>query len=554
MAESADLEALPSLVPARMVNEYCYCPRLFFLEWAQARFEDNADTVEGQWAHRRVDKPSGDLGGQGDAPAVERSVLLSSERLGVVAKADLIEEGPTGTVVPVDYKKGRPPANEQRSWEPERVQLCVMGLLLREQGFSVTRGVLYFTEARQRVQVDFDEQLEQRTLALLEDLRTCASSPSPPPPLVDSPKCPRCSLVGICLPDETNALAERSARKPRRLVPSSDDAKPLHVTEQGARAGLDKGRIVIKKDAEELASVRMIDISEVCLHGNVQISSQLLRALLLQDVAVSFFGYGGQFVGMATGMPSRHVELRRRQALVATSGHLNIARYMVEGKIRNCRTLLRRNARSQTTSIEQLGELANRAVQAPSTASLLGVEGTAARLYFAEFSKMLGSAAIVPGGTFDFEGRNRRPPKDPVNCLLSFGYALLTRQLTIVALRVGFDPYMGVYHRPRFGRPALALDLTEEFRALLVDSTVVRVINNQQIRPGHFTRRTPGVALTADGRRAFIEAFESRLDVEIMHPVFGYKISYRRVLEIQARLLGAVLLGELDSYPPFVTR
>ena len=142
---------MPDLVPARMVNEYCYCPRLFFLEWVQGRFEDNADTVEGRWVHRVVDQPSGAASVTDDLePRVGRSVLLSSEKLGVVAKADLLESTGDGEVVPVDYKKGSPPDNPERSWEPERVQLCLLGLLLREQGYRCQHGVLYFAEARTR--------------------------------------------------------------------------------------------------------------------------------------------------------------------------------------------------------------------------------------------------------------------------------------------------------------------------------------------------------------------------------------------------------------------
>jgi CRISPR-associated protein Cas1 len=546
---------MPDLVPARMVNEYCYCPRLFFLEWVQGRFEDNADTVEGRWVHRVVDQPSGAASVTDDlAPRVERSVLLSSEKLGVVAKADLLESTGDGEVVPVDYKKGRPPDNPERSWEPERVQLCLVGLLLREQGYRCQHGVLYFAEARTRVSVPFDDELITRTLGLLSDIRTTASSEVAPDPLVESAKCPRCSLVGICLPDETNALAARSTAPPRRLIPRSDDAKPLYVTEQGAHLGIDKGRITVKKGADELASVRVIDVAELCAFGNVQISSQLLRALMTRDIPVSFFSYGNQLIGIAHGMPSRHVELRRRQAIAATRGELRIASRIVEGKIKNARVLLRRNGRAPVSSLDRLRALAAQASHAANPATLLGLEGVAARLYFEQFATMLAAPEALPGGTFDFQGRNRRPPTDAVNCLLSFGYALLTKELTAVTLRVGLDPYMGIYHRPRFGRPALALDLAEEFQALIVDSVVVRVINNGETRPSHFIARHPGVALTSDGRRAFLRSYEARLATEIVHPVFGYRISYRRVLEVQARLLGATLLGELDDYPPFVTR
>lgn len=160
----------------------------------------------------------------------------------------------------------------------------------------------------------------------------------------------------------------------------------------------------------------------------------------------------------------------------------------------------------------------------------------------------------LPGSPFSFEGRNRRPPTDAVNCLLSYGYGLLTKDLTVVTFAIGFDPYIGFYHRPRYGRPALALDLAEEFRPLIVESTVLTLINNGEVKDSHFIVRAGGVALTPDGRKAVLRAYERRLDTEITHPIFGYKVTYRRVLETQARLLGAVMLGEVQSYSPLVTR
>ncbi len=155
---------------------------------------------------------------------------------------------------------------------------------------------------------------------------------------------------------------------------------------------------------------------------------------------------------------------------------------------------------------------------------------------------------------FQFDGRNRRPPKDPVNALLSLGYALLSKDLTIIVTGVGFDPYLGFYHQPRYGRPALALDLMEEFRPLIVDSVVLSAINTGAVRPDDFLRRGGAVSLTPAGRSKFIRAYERRMDEEITHPVFDYRISYRRTLEVQARLLARYLGGEISEYPPFATR
>ena len=199
-------------------------------------------------------------------------------------------------------------------------------------------------------------------------------------------------------------------------------------------------------------------------------------------------------------------------------------------------------------------ELAAQAESAESVGQLLGYEGAAARLYFQSLPGMLKSSHALPGGAFTFENRNRRPPADAVNCLLSFVYGLLVKDLTVTCHAVGFDPYLGFYHRPRFGRPALALDLAEEFRSVLADSTVLTAVNNGEVSPGDFVVRAGGVALTASGRKAVLSAYERRLETTVTHPVFHYTLTYRRVLEVQARMLAAYLLDEIPSYVPFTIR
>ena len=158
------------------------------------------------------------------------------------------------------------------------------------------------------------------------------------------------------------------------------------------------------------------------------------------------------------------------------------------------------------------------------------------------------------GGAFDLAGRNRRPPRDPINALLSFAYALLGKELVVTLGAVGLDPLLGFYHQPRFGRAALALDLMEEFRPLVADSVVISALNNGEINDNHFVRSPFGCALNKHGRRRLIQAYERRMDHQITHPVFNYRISYRRILEVQTRLLSRLLLGEIDDYPMFRTR
>jgi CRISPR-associated protein Cas1 len=252
-------------------------------------------------------------------------------------------------------------------------------------------------------------------------------------------------------------------------------------------------------------------------------------------------------------MAHKNVELRCRQYLGAMSSEVSlpIARQIVFGKIKNCRTLLRRNHQGPPPPVlAELDRLAERARTAVALDTLLGIEGAAARTYLSEFPGMIKTDSL----NFDFRGRNRRPPRDPVNAVLSFLYSMLIKQTMVTALAVGFDPYLGFYHQPKYGKPALALDLAEEFRPLIADSVCLGLINNGELGPEHVIARGDAVALTQNGRRKVIEAYERRLDTLITHPLFGYAVSYRRILEIQTRLLSRHLLGELPSYPVFRTR
>ena len=551
------------LLPARMVNEFAYCPRLAYFEWVDGEFAANAETTEGRFHHRRVDQAPVRKSRQtenqesGETTIHQRSVWLSSEGLGVTAKIDLVE-GEGQVVVPVDYKRGKRPHTAQGAWEPEQVQLCVQGLLLREQGFTCERGVLYFVGSRERVEVLFDEELVARTREFLDGMRTMTQATVAPPPLVDSPKCPRCSLVGLCLPDEVGWLRQpHNDDLPalRKLIPTNDDALPLYIQTPGAKLGKDGECLKVKDHDDVIGEARLVETSQVVLYGAVQVSTQVVQELCKRNIPLVYCSSGGWFYGMTTGLLHKHVELRRRQYAVAADRErcLQLARRFVQAKIANCRTLLRRNHRAAPdTVIQDLKNDHAHAGTVESLESLLGVEGTAARRYFSEFAGMLKEAE--PGARFDFEGRNRRPPRDPVNAMLSLLYSMLAREWTVTLQSVGLDPYLGFYHQPRYGRPALALDMMEEFRPLIADSAVLTAINNGEIQQSDWFERMGSVTLTPEGRRRLIETYERRMGQEITHPVFGYQISYRRVLEVQARLLGRYLLGEIPELPSFTTR
>lgn len=606
---------MPEQIPARMLNEFTYCPRLFYLEYVQQEWSHNPDTLEGRFVHRRVDQQKGQVPAATDlsnqVKLHSRSVKIGSDALGAVAQIDLVEIE-DGQVVPVDYKRGAAPDVAEGAWEPERVQVCLQGLLLRENGYRCDSGILYFAASQERVIVQFTDELIARTRELLAQAKQAADSGAIPPPLVGSPKCPRCSLVGICLPDETNLLraisqpddrrtewspvplvqitpsphaalqknspqihpgdsteddpieivrdpspAIRNRESPRRLMPARDDRLAMYIQGQGYSIGL-KGEVLeVREKGKAVNQARLLEVSQLNLFGNVQISAQALRELAARDVSILHLSYGGWLTAVTTPPPHKNIELRRRQFQLADDEQfcLQVARAIVSGKIRNSRTLLRRNARELPDGVlRRLAESRRHAERATALEQLLGIEGTAAREYFSNFALMFKPESAEEAPAFDFVSRNRRPPRDPVNALLSFLYAMLVKDMIATLIGIGFDPYLGFYHQPRYGRPALALDLMEEFRPLIADSVAVGMINNGEIRRSDFVTRAGAVALNDSGRRRVIEAYERRLDTVVTHPQFGYAISYRRIFEVQARLLSRFLSREISFYPAFCTR
>jgi len=603
---SAPLSPAPSpspYLPARMVNEYIYCPRLFYLGYVETQFAHNQETVEGAIGHRRVDEKQDELPPaeeliDGASTTQSRSVMLSSETYRVIAKMDLVEMAGQW-VIPVDYKRGRPRKNHDGSlaaWDPERIQMGVQALVLRDNGYQCEEAVVYYATTKQRVRFPIDGALLAETGTAIRQARQLAESGRRPLPLADSPKCPRCSLVGICLPDETRSCHDRLSAPPahrggqrllfdlgprlfatiepplpdnpsdlRRLVPARDDLRPLYLNTQGISVGKSANVLKVKDKGKVIQEVRIGDICQLNLFGNIQLTTQAIQTLCQNEVPIAYFSMGGWFYGLTQGLGIKNIFLRREQFRWADirSSCLHLARALVAGKIKNQRTLLQRNhIEPPRQSLAQMKCMQTDALAAESFETLLGIEGNGAREYFQNFAGMIkgeeepfgGTDMNGPFKTFDFTGRNRRPPRDPVNALLSLAYSVLAKDLTIVCHAVGFDPYLGFYHQPRFGRASLALDLMEPFRPLIADSAVLSAINTRMVTERDFIRTGNAVALTPNGRKAFFRAYEQRMDTLVTHPLFGYRVNYRRMLEIQTRLLARVITGEMTNYPVFTTR
>jgi CRISPR-associated endonuclease Cas1 len=369
------------------------------------------------------------------------------------------------------------------------------------------------------------------------------------------------------------ALPHRAGRAaPRPLAVDRELALPVYVQATPARVRKRGETLVIQTEDDRETTARLIDTSHLVLMGAVDVTAPTLHELMRREIPVSWYTRGGWFLGHTTGTGHRNVELRTQQYRASFDPVfcLRFARGLVASKLRNGRTLLRRNWRGEPSGsagdglsrespsaldivLGGLQRSARAAAEARDLAELLGIEGNGGAIYFGGFGAALRNEPDGVGG-FEFRNRNRRPPTDPVNAILSFLYALLVRELNVILSAVGFDSYRGFYHQPRYGRPALALDMMEPFRPLIADSTALTVINNGEVKRGDFVYAGRACALGPPGRKKVIAAFERRLGQEITHPLFGYRLSYRRLLEVQARLLGRHLTGEIAELPAIEPR
>lgn len=553
-------DGIPDLIPASMLAAYAYCPRLCFFQFAQGEFQDSAEMAEGRLLHRWIDAEEDEVPADFQ-PFHARSVSLTAPKAGLSCRIDLLE-GDGHQVTPIEYKRGEAPRAPGSPYDPYLMQLAAQCIALRENGFSCDQGMVYFIRSQERVPIEFDPKLIERAESLLASMRSTFKRGEIPPPLQSSWRCDRCSLAGICLPDEIELLRgtqddakakDETEAEIRMLLPARDDSVPIYVVGQGKTVRKRGERLEVwSHDQGKINEARIREVSEVCLYGGVEITTPAMVELMQRNVPVLHFSHGGWFLGICHGHSHKNVLLRIKQFQWAGDPErsLSIARKMVAGKIENCRVLLRRNDPTvPEESLHSLEGLAEKAGEASRMESLLGFEGAAAEIYFGRWGSMLKSSF-----DFSFQSRNKRPPKDPVNATLSYLYGILAKEFFSTVLAVGFDPYLGFYHQPRYGRPALALDLMEEFRPVIADSTALMLFNKKELEEDHFIKTGIGVSLTPEGKKKVVAAYEKRMQMEIIHPLFGYKISYRRVLEVQARLLSRVLSGELKEYPAFVIR
>jgi CRISPR-associated protein Cas1 len=431
-------------------------------------------------------------------------------------------------------------------------------LLLEEAGYEVREAVFYYATEKLRLAIPVDSALKSEALATLEAARTCANGPRPLP-LVNDPRCIRCSLQPICLPDEVNCERSESNGEhlsPRKIWPPRDEGIQIVAQRNGTRIGI-KGMALTISEANGKTRKKEIPLASVdslSLLGSVQISTQAMKVLADHGVPIALLSAAGRLVGMMDPLDSVSAVVRRKQVLGFESSDkcLELARALITAKVANQRKLLVRNYPELPADVsEAMAAQVNQASKADSLESLRGHEGQAAAIYFDHFAGMLKGAA---GAEFDVNGRKRRPPPDPVNSCLSMAYSMLTHEC-VAALRVArLEPSIGAFHVSRPGRPALALDLMEPFRPLIADSIAIAAFNRGELAEGHFLRTSAGCTFTDAGRKAFFEAYARRMDTEVTHPAFGYKLSYRRMLALHARMIAAWCVGEVETLVFLTTR
>ncbi|HSW41534.1 MAG TPA: CRISPR-associated endonuclease Cas1 [Patescibacteria group bacterium] len=515
-----------------LVAHHVFCPRRAWIE-AAGEVTDSYQVASGSALHGPTDDPAT------GRPTNLRSVDVVHEELGIVGRCDTVEVGPGGELTVIEYK-ATPVRREPEVTEPLRMQLALQVEALRASGYTVAGQVAYFVNHRLRVPVDLSDGDLAAARAAVASTRATLDSVDAPEPLEDDRRCESCSHAAVCLPEE-----RAEAPVQRRIVVADPDSQVVHLTTPGSRASIRDGRILVHARGEEIASIPIGRAQGIVVHGNVDLSGALIRELLWRSLTVVWCTGTGRVVGWCVPGSGPNGAARVRQHLASAGGRLDLAREFVGAKIANQATLLRRNG-DAVDAVTVMRVLQRRAIAARTTTELLGIEGEAAANYFGAFRTMLSARSIALG--FDFRIRSGRPARDPVNAALNYTYGIMLGDVIRAVAACGLDPHAGFLHSASRNKPALALDLCEELRVPVADSVVLGAINNGELTPGDFSSVLGTTRLRENGRRVLIAAYERRVQSRFRHPVFDYQVTWRRAMEVQARMVLGVLDGSQARY------
>lgn len=522
-----------------LVAHYAFCPRRAWLEAVGER-TDTRQVAVGLRASAASDDATR------SRPGTIKAMEVVSEEWGVIGRCDTVHVRPDGTLDLVEHK-ATPVRRQPTVTAPMRVQLALQRHALQESGFDVKSTGIWFSTHGLAVDVELTAVDVEDAHAMVAATRAVVDAVSAPAPLEDDVRCSSCSHISVCLPDE-RALEPVT----RQIRVADPDSQVVHLSTFGGRASVKQGRMLVHKQGEQMASVPLERVQAVIIHGNVDLTGGLIRELLYRDLPVVWCTSGGRIVGWAASARSPNGGARGRQAVASQVGRLDLAREFVSSKIAGQATLLRRRG-GPSEVVARLRVLSRTATASSSLPALLGVEGDAAAQYFRHFLGML-TPAVTVEQAFTFPGRVRRPATDPVNAALNYAYALLLADLVRAVLACGLDPHQGFLHSNGRNKPALALDLAEEFRAAIADSVVIGAFNNGELTRSDFSHGLGSTVLRDRGRKALIVAYERRVTGTFRHPTFGYEVTWRRAMEVQARLVLGVLDGSMPRYVGIRTR
>jgi CRISP-associated protein Cas1 len=470
---------------------------------------------------------------------------------------------PDGQTIPYEHKRGRAHRDDNKqpqAWESDKLQILAYACLLESAiGIVIKEGRIRYHADNVLIHVPLNNEGRASVRTAIEQARVLRQSTYRPPVTDNERLCTRCSLASVCLPEEAR-LAHDREWQPIRLFPEDDDRQIIHVLEAGTCVGRTGEQIKITRRNQPLETIPARQVGQLVLHSFSQISTQALHFCREQGIGVHFISGGGRYLG---SFDSRQGSIQRRirqyTALTSSDTCLELARKLVVCRGQGQRKFLMRGTRGKTQvpeklekAIAQMKAVLKQVPQAKSLESLLGLEGNLAALYFSALPNLIALEVPVE---MRFDGRNRRPPKDRFNCLISFGYSLLLKDVMNSILTVGLEPALGFYHQPRSQAAPLALDLIEIFRVALVDMTVLASVNrNQWDVTEDFDIRGIQVWLSETGRRKFVELYERRKQESWKHPVTGYSLTYRRLLELEVRLLEKEWSGEAGLFGQLIVR
>ena len=553
-------DVLPVMIPVHALGASALCARRVWFEEVAGERELMERARGAREATRSSRAEVEDWPEPNTLAAWQRGeVMLRSASLGFEGLLERVESPPgTIEVVPVVIRHGKGDALGQVCVE-DRMEAAAFGLMLRERGYQVREVAVHYADGA-RHDLALTPTLEAHVRGAAAQVRGVLETLKVPRPLAADARCGRCPMLGICQPDEVwtpSPIDRQDAAEVGRVHVQHMDTEPLYIQEPGARVGVRGEELVITSRDGTRGYVGLGRVHHVTVVGHAHLSPQAIMRCLSEGLPIFFMSSSGWMHGGISPTVDRRALWRMSQhETIKSPRALPIARALIADKIANGRTLLRRRMDAhhprRQPILDALGDATRAAEHAESAETLLGVEGHAARLYWEGYASML---AEVEG--FAMRGRTRRPPRDLPNALLSYGYGVLLRECIHAINAVGLDPCLGVFHKPHHGQPALALDLMEPLRPLIVDSAVLRLIKNHEVTPEQFfcgAAEEQGVSMRPEARRALIAAIERRLHDELTHPALQSTMSWRRAILAHAQLLRSAFAEEISAPPALRTR